>query len=243
MKKPTVVSRWLPVLALGALAAPAALAVNVTANEPVCESGTFLAYSSGACEVGGLLSLLNFNLYSINTANQQRTVEPNSFLSTISVDPGFTNGTLTLGIGGFPSVAANQTAEYELDYTIDPPPVVDDMTAGFDPPFGNINGTVVFCGDPLVGTAAAGCSVVGSFGFGVTNGVPFAGSSGPFAHPVSTLVTQTFFTLNPGGNTASGFDSLIFTVGTTAATPEPGAWLLAASALGFLAFRRKLRRG
>jgi hypothetical protein len=247
MKKPTVVSRWLPVLALVAVAAPTTTFAE-TITGAACTPGSFASYESldGGCNVGspnGLqLQLLNFSLTS---------TDPSFDLNEIYVNPQFINGVLAIefgknleaGFSGFPAVAAGQTAGYQLDYTIDPPPVLDDMSTVFDPPFGNITGTVTYCGDPLVGAAAAGCVQSGSFGFGVTNGVPFAGSSGPFAHPVSTLVTQTFFTLNPGGNTASGFDSLISTVGTTAATPEPSAWVLAASALGFLASRRKLRRG
>jgi MYXO-CTERM domain-containing protein len=249
MKKPTVVSRWLPVLALVAVAAPTtAFAETITGQ--VCPTGDsahdFLTYRTldGGCHVNDTnpnlipLQLVNFSLFVNGAASQD-----NSFESTIFVNTTLSNGVLDVGFTGFPGTDANTTTRYELDYTIDPPPVVDDMGATFDPPFGNIIGSVRYCGDPNVSTT--GCAVSGTFGFGVTNGRPFSGNSGPFVgangapNPVSTLVLQIFFTLSPN----SGFDSLNTTVVTTEAAPEPGAWLLAASGLGFLAFRRKLRRG
>jgi MYXO-CTERM domain-containing protein len=240
MNKPTVASRWLPVLALVAVAAPTtAFAETITGS--ACAPGSFASYEvlDGGCNVtdanneGLQLQLLNFRLTSS---------DPNLNLTTIFVNPVLINGTLNIGFTGFPGVAQNQTTNYELDYTIDPPPVLDDMSAQFDP-FGNITGSVTYCGDPIPGsTNVGGCTEGGSFGFGVTNGVAFPGSV-TLANPVSTLVTQTFFTLNPGGDTASGFDALNYTVGTVGATPEPGAWLLAAGGLGLLAFRRKQHRG
>jgi hypothetical protein len=182
------------------------------------------------------LQLLNFSLFVNGSTTQDSTFE-----STISVNPTLVNGILNLGISGFPITGDGITTSYALNYTIDPPPVLDSMGADFDPPSGNITGSVHICGDP---NANGGCATSDDFGFGVTNGVPFAGSSRfhnvdgtPIL--VSALVTHTIFTLSPD----SGFDSLNYTVTTTEATPEPGAWVLAASALSFLAFRRKLRRG
>jgi MYXO-CTERM domain-containing protein len=250
MKKSTVVSRWLPIVALVAVAAPTT-ALAETISGVVCPTGDsahdFLTYRNldGGCHVNDSngnfipLQLLNFSLF-VNGALTQDS----SFESTILVNPTLINGNLNLGISGFPSVNASTTTSYELDYTIDPPPILDGMAADFDPPFGNINGSLTYCGDP---TATGGCLLSGTFAFGIRNGVPFAGSSGPFVNangapnPISTLEIRTFFTLNPGGGTATGFDDLIYSVVTT--EPEPGAWLLAASGLGLIAFRRKQRRG
>jgi MYXO-CTERM domain-containing protein len=237
MKRSTAVSHWLFVIAVAALAAPTAFSETISGAP--CTTGSFLVYKNldGGCNVGNLLQLLNFRLFSIDPVNGQSTPESDAFLATITVSPAFTGGVLGLGFSGFPPVTADQTAKYELDYTIDPPPVIADMSAILDPPFGNIVGTVVYCGDPNFVTG--GCAQSGSYGFGVLSGDPFPGSV-HFDNPVSTLITQTFFQLNPGKDTASGFDSLNFTVTTT---PEPGAWLLAIGGLGFVAFRRRSRWG
>ena len=245
MIMPAVLTRRLLVLTVAAATISGAYAGTITGL--ACAQQSFTAYknlSAAGCN-SGPIQLFSFNLFTV--VGNVATVAPTSLTDVITVNPQFfvSEGSfndMRMIINGFQAfpVAANVTQSYRIDFTGDPAPIMSSMETDFDPPFGTNIGTVVYCGDPA--DVATGCLASGSFSFSSIGGTNTPGSA-RFPFLLTTLRTQTTFTLNPNGNTPSGIDGVVFDIFTASATPEPATWLLAASGLALAAFRRRTRRG
>lgn len=241
MKKPGGVSRWLLVLALGAVTTPAAMASTLTG--PKCAAGSFTSYErlASGC-TSGVIQLLNFSLYFVDPRGGL-TLAPTSFTDTITVDPVFQGGIMRMVVGGFQAypVGPTQTMAYMINFESDPPPVMGGESVEIDPPTGHITGGEDYCGHSFLpdGGIVEGCTQQGSLNFDEVTP-----ASVTFSPPLYDLTTQTTVRLNPAAlgtalaalGVASSFDGVVYTIFTT---PEPSTWLLAVSALGLATARRK----
>lgn len=200
-----------------------------------CQAGSIGSYlSSGfVCNVGSV-DVFNFTL-EMDTGNGFEAASPYA-LAQLHILPSVnsSDGSSTLFVGGFPlfQVDASTSLGWRLGFTVDPPPIITGETLEIDPPYGEILGHQLYCMD---GTFANGCPASGLVQFSIGSPAVLT-----FAPALATLDTLTTFYLNPNQTTASGMDALVFNFQTTAATPEPSAWLLAAGGLAFLArYRRR----
>ena len=208
---------------------------------PTCTAGTFNTYKQqGLCNIG-ILSLFNFELYTLDPSNIQ-TAATTTLLNTITVDPAWNGSQLHMVIGGFTgfNVSATQTAGWLIRFTVDPPPIVTGEDVGFDPPFGFVSGNQTFCKDGVYNSD--GCfGTSGSIGFS-----NFEGASVTFIPPLSVLDTRTSIRLNPNVGTqsavASGFDGVVYNISTNAAAPEPSTLILIPTGLAIIGFTRRWRR-
>lgn len=205
-----------------------------------CGNASFGTYAASGyrCTLGAV-DLFNFELYTVDPV---LTVAGSGLLGTIFVDPTWSTST-GIGrviVGGFTGmdVTAGDTAAWMIRFTIDPPPVVSGEDMSLDPPFGVIHGSQRYCADGLFNTAgvcSSGPGGLATFSIGTPAQLRFSS-------PLATLDTMTTIRLNPAMTTRSGFDGVVFDIYTTAGTaPEPGTWLLMATALGALGYSRAKR--
>ena len=207
---------------------------------PPCTAGTFNTYKRQALCTIGILTLYNFDLFTLDPSNNP-TPATTTLLDTITVDPVWNGSQLQMIIGGFTqfNVSATQTAGWLIRFTVDPPPVVVGEDVGFDPPFGFVSGNQDYCKDGVFNPD--GCSGT-QLSTGFTN---FAGSSLRFSPALSILDTRTSIRLNPNVGTpsavASGFDGVVFTISTNA-VPEPSTLILIPTGLAIIGLARRRRR-
>lgn len=209
---------------------------------PACGNASFGTYSASGyrCTLGAV-DLFNFELYTVDAAGTP-TAAGSGLLGTIFVDPTWSSstGVGSVLVGGFTGmvVDASTTTAWMIRFTIDPPPVVSGEDMSLDPPFGVILGTQSYCADGLFNTSgvcSSGQGGVTTFGIGTPAQLRFPS-------PLATLDTMTTIRLNPGLNTPSGFDGVLFDIYTTQSTvPEPGTWLMMAACLSFAGLGRVLR--
>ena len=206
---------------------------------PPCTTGTFNTYKQQALCTIGILSIYNFDLFTLDPSNNQ-TPATATLLNTITVDPVWNGSQLQMIIGGFTqfNVSATQTAGWLIRFTVDPPPVVVGEDVGFDPPFGFVSGNQDYCKDGVFNTD-------GCFGTPLSTGFTNSeGSSLRFSPALSILDTRTSIRLNPNVGTASaiasGFDGVVFTISTTA--PEPSTLILIPAGLAIIGLARRRRR-
>src|SRR5262245_1411061 len=144
---------------LGAMLATAAWAIP-------CDVGgldTYIALGSGGCTVGNLpLTFKNFNFAVINSAGGVIAAIPSEILVTPTSEP---QGTLQAARLTFTSSKFNASGaeqiEYEITYTVDPPPVIieSDMDLSADSPVapGRVNILKGLCiGAPFIGNTCDG---------------------------------------------------------------------------------------
>ena len=205
--------------------------------------------AAGPCTVGSQYVLSNFFFDSGSATG-------GSFATADQIDALFTYNSripdlLTIGLTGFPSVDASQSAYYRLRVTIDLGPIIGSDSAAEDPPFGNIpgvqyycpNGTLEYDGTIHSGLLPYGCTSTRTLPTGTFNvNSPFYTTFDP---PLYLLDTDTIFTLNPdaanGQGQASSLDGIVNTAGPP--VPEPAAWQLMALCAGCVALVVKRRRG
>ena len=229
------------------LVSGAAFAAELNPTAPGCEGSSLISFvdgvNTGGCSVGPfIIDNVQFNASGTGGAT------PAGF-DDLTFTPVWNGNTLTIGLEGFNcdvpkdqhdenhtgrcDTSGDQTITYTFSFRLDPAPIIDSMDVSMDPPFGNIFGSVEYCGDPIIGTSGVICGQSGSGGIGI--GAPF---STTFRLPLSTIITGLQLNLGPG---TSGFDGLIYSYGTT--LPEPGSWaLLGSSLIALGGFSRRRRR-
>ncbi len=214
-----------------------AVGLAQAASSTSCTTGSFGSYRTlGLCSVG-TLDFYNFELYTLDPSNVA-TAADSTLLGNIILHPTWDGVTATMTVDGFTgfAVASGATAAWRIRFTVDPPPIILDDDAALDPPFGEILVTHSVCAD---GGTSGGCATgVQTQQFGIGGNAHFT-----FTPAVSVLDVVTDIRLNPHFATtgiASGFDGIVFAVGTTA-TPEPGTWMLLFPIAGVV-LRNRLRR-
>jgi hypothetical protein len=199
-----------------------------------CVVGTMASYEilgAAGCNVGPL-RYFNFAL-SIPSAFENDT----QILVTPVNDP-VSPG---LSFSGFLPVT-NSTVIFNINYSIDPPPIIVRQLLDGDPPTGTVLGIESFCINQLFGGGANCADNSAPFQLQINNANPPNSLSNSFNFPVaeSTLDLRTVLTVGNGSGTSS-IDDLIM---RTTVTPEPatlgltgvalialGVWMRRAAAL------------
>ncbi|NDJ10053.1 MAG: PEP-CTERM sorting domain-containing protein [Acidobacteriia bacterium] len=224
------------------LCAAAVAQAGSVGSYAACGNASFGTYAASGyrCTLGAV-DVFNFELYTVDAAGTP-TVAGSGLLNTIFVDPTWSasTGIAQVIVAGFTGMVVDRftTEAWMIRFTIDPPPVVSGEDMSLDPPFGIIQGTQSYCADGLFNTSgvcSSGTGGLATFGIGTPAQLRFTS-------PLATLDTMTTIRLNPGLNTPSGFDGVVFDIYTTQGTiPEPGTWLMMATGLGLAGLGRSLR--
>ena len=207
-----------------------------------CGNASFGTYAASGyrCTLGAV-DVFNFELYTVDAAGTP-TVAGSGLLNTIFVDPTWSasTGIAQVIVAGFTGMVVDRftTEAWMIRFTIDPPPVIAGEDMSLDPPFGVIQGSQSYCADGLfsaAGVCSSGPGGLATFSIGTPAQLRFPA-------PLATLDTLTTIRLNPGRTTPSGFDGVVFDIYTSQGTvPEPGTWLLMATAIGVAGISRSLR--
>jgi len=217
---------------------------------PACISGgtltSYIALGSGGCLVNNEL----VNNFGYQNSNVSAGVINPLLASNIFINPTFTatsyqlffftTGTTTADAF---TVAGNNFAKYEIDFTWDPlvGGAEDDMVANTPVPPGTAGVTTLLC----AGAAFSGASCPANSPtftptntlFVFNNGTPVIPTAVTFfTAPVLVVGTQSTIDLEgnvTGSSTITGFKTSVFI------TPEPGTIILIASGFALLALRRR----
>lgn len=202
-------------------------------GEGIATLSDFLALGSSTCSVGPLI-FGNFQFSASATSGAPLALPGNLTVFT-SWDP--SSQLATLQLQGFTpySVSDLQSALYRFQFAVDPAPILEGEDVTIDPPFGVVSGEQLFCTNSFLSDCPQQSLRRGVFGIGT----PF---SVRFSPPLALLDLDTRITLNPGLNTASGLDGLVFDFHVADPIPEPGTWMLVGAGLAVATAFRKRRR-
>lgn len=212
---------------------------SVAALADVCPTASladFEALGTGGCTVTGL-PFSGFTFITLKVTGGATAVDPANITVT-PVDPDAAAG-LDFSSGGF-DVDSGQSAEYQMSYSVDDPPIIHEFDLDLvDPvtPPGFVTITTVEClGAAFVATTCpTGITVTNTVS---DNGIFSVPSSNVSFAPVRTMGVLTTITLDAtaGGSASfSGFGE------TAIIAPEPWSILLTGSILLFLLLKHRVR--
>ena len=206
-----------------------------------CAAGSlssYIALGAAGCSMGHVV-FIDFAFSTLAVGGGAIPISP----SDVNVTPAQIgeNYQLSFSSAGF-SVSGSEFVTYLLAYTVDPHPILtfsDDLLTNTPVAPGIVSITTNLClTAPFAGAVCPGSTAsVTVFHDGVTPQT-FDSVSFPAVPPITVLGVRNEISLEANGASAD-FSSLTNTVGFV---PEPGSWLLAASALTGILFSRRRRR-
>ena len=198
--------------------------------QPPCIAGSLSSYQALllGCTVGPL-TVSNFSFSVVSSSGGPTLLTPSGINVTPLLGPSIG---LVFSSGGF-QVTSTQSVEYSLGYTWDPTPDIRGLGDILDPPFGAASVKTDGCVNSpfVVGICPTSTVTLNVSPSQLTDFVTI-----PPPDPVLGIVND--ISLNPGGGTAGGFDSITNFV----TVPEPAAFGVLAVGLGLLALKVRLRR-
>jgi hypothetical protein len=216
-------------------------AQGVIRAQPVCMTDTLQAYINLAdgCTIDG------FQFFSFTFSGMANSGSPPvASAANIDVTPEPSPSGPTISFSSSPtyfSLTGAESVTYQIDYGIDPGPVIGGERLSIDPPFGGVSIT-----QDYFPNTPPGCGDCPFFPLTVTPANPTA--SVTFPAPTSQVAVTTDISISSTPAEPAGFDSFANATDITnnAATPEPSAGALftagCAVLLGFCWSRRCLPR-